>query len=1101
METSETVQLLLSEETEAAERQSKTVGQSLTVMRSPTGKRRFDRQKQKENKTEKTHTNTPVTHKSSVGDGTGEKTHAPWYLCAAFFLPLILMYLIYIGMEVFPFGKNSVLVLDLNGQYVYYFEYFREIIHGGASLLYSWTRALGGEFLGIFAYYLCSPFTLLVALFPKTMMTEALLILIIAKVGACGACMAFYLKNSRKVSSYTAILFGTMYALCAYGVVQAMNTMWIDAMYLLPIVLYGFERMMHGGNPIRYCLPLFVLLMTNYYIGFMTCIFLVLYFFYYFFSQKELTFAGFMRAGMKFALYSILAAAIAAILLIPAYYGLTFGKTTFQNTNYDFMQRFDFLDFLTKFLPASYDTVRPEGLPFVYSGLLTVLFAPLFFIAPGIRNREKVWSGILVVLLVMSMNASTVDIFWHGMSKPNWLNYRYSFMLCFFLITLAAQAYERFEAMQQSKCAEQKNTPLMQNRIAYKSLLVVAIVLFALICVIQKEDYEYINDLNCIWVSLAFLGGYLICLHPISAGTSGAAKTAGKAFLMTICAGELFVAGLSDLVSLDRDVVFSNRQPYADFMARFRPAVTEILDNDDDLYRMEKTVHRKVNDNMALGIRGISHSTSDLNAAVIRCLGEFGYASRSHWSKYLGGTPVSDALIGIRYIIAEESVSALYEEQAALEENELFVYKNPFALGIVNAVSEDLYEYDPEDETTPFKRLNDIVTRMLGADKTVALFKPISIDNTDYTNCDYGFTTGHKKYTPINENRTASLHYTVTVPTDDQVYIYFPSTWAREVDLKLNGEDFGTYFGNETRRIVSLGTFSAGEEITLDMELTEEDLYIGTGVDYFYYLDEDLYREIMPQLQAYAMEVTSWDDTHIRGTVTTDADHSLIYTSIPYDEGWKVTIDGEEMEISEVCGALLAVDASMLPIGEHTIAFRYMPDCYVLGFFITIGGIVLLVLCLVIRYLWKRLIMRSAVMATESAAPLVPDLDVLALADKDGDTECIPLSLLLDEMEKPEYKESTAAEKEDRNETPKPKTGLAEEIVQTKGTSSGDDITAADAEAVLRDLFPKEDTDTVAEGETREAEIAEHAVSAIEETTINTENTQTKSDCTQKTNR
>ena len=103
-----------------------------------------------------------TTAESAAGTGTDNRKQkrtkttdpvggAPWYLFAAFFMPLVLMYLIYIGMEVFPFGKNSVLVLDLNGQYVYYFEYFREIIHGDASLLYSWTRSLGGEFLGIFA--------------------------------------------------------------------------------------------------------------------------------------------------------------------------------------------------------------------------------------------------------------------------------------------------------------------------------------------------------------------------------------------------------------------------------------------------------------------------------------------------------------------------------------------------------------------------------------------------------------------------------------------------------------------------------------------------------------------------------------------------------------------------------------------------------------------------------------------------------------------------------------------------------------------------------------------------------------------------------------
>jgi len=1005
---------------------------------------------------------------AETGKQTAEKpsapiTGAPWYLAAAFFVPLVLMYLIYIGMEVFPFGKNSVLVLDLNGQYVYYFEYFREIIHGDASLLYSWTRSLGGEFLGIFSYYLCSPFTLIVALLPKTMMTESLLLLILAKVGMCGTTMAYYLKKSRGVTSFTAVLFGTMYALCAYGVIQAMNTMWIDAMYLLPIVLLGLERLIGGKNPALYCIALAILMLTNYYIGFMVCIFAVLYFFYYYFSQNDLRFSGFVRAGLRFALYSLIAAAIAAILLIPAYYGLTFGKTTFQNTNYDFMQRFDFLDFLTKFLPASYDTVRPEGLPVVYSGLLTVLFAPLFFIAPGISNREKVWSGLMCVVLVMSMNASTVDIFWHGLSKPNWLNYRYSFMLCFFLIMMAAQAYQRFEYVLTETLAEAKHgdgAPLPGTRIAYKSLLVVGLALFAMIVMIQKEDYEYIDDLNCIWVSLAFLGGYLIALHPISCGR---AKDVGRAFLMAICAGELFVAGLSDLVALDRDVVFSNRQPYADFMARFRPAVEDVLEQDDGLYRMEKTVHRKVNDNMALGIRGISHSTSDLNAAVIKYLGELGYASRSHWSKYLGGTPVSDALIGIKYLIAEEEVSSLYDEVAAYED--LFVYENPYTMGIVNTVNSDLFDYDPEEDTTPFRRLNDLVTFMLGEEETVDLFCPIDIEETNYNNCDYGFTTGHRKYSPENENKTASLTYTVKIPTDDEVYIYFPSDWAREVDLTLNGEDFGTYFGNETRRIVSLGEFLPGELITLQMTLTEEDLYIGTGVDYFYYLDEALYAEIMPRLNAYAMEITDWDNTRIEGVVMTDADHDLIYTSIPYDEGWNVTVDGDPVEITTVCGALLAIDASALPEGAHTVVFTYMPKCYVIAFAISMGGILLLALCLGIRFMVIRLKERTFAMKYESVAPGAPGSPD---ASADGDTACIPLAELLAEVEAEraaaaDAERASGTESDTVTDETDPSAGEAE---SEKVLPPTPELTPEEAAAVLRDLFPEEVTEVSDETET-----------------------------------
>ena len=66
------------------------------------------------------------------------------HLVAAFFIPILVMWTVYALFSVFPFGENSLLVLDLNGQYVYYFERMRDAILGGDGLLYSWTRALGG---------------------------------------------------------------------------------------------------------------------------------------------------------------------------------------------------------------------------------------------------------------------------------------------------------------------------------------------------------------------------------------------------------------------------------------------------------------------------------------------------------------------------------------------------------------------------------------------------------------------------------------------------------------------------------------------------------------------------------------------------------------------------------------------------------------------------------------------------------------------------------------------------------------------------------------------------------------------------------------------
>ena len=89
------------------------------------------------------------------------------HLWLCFGIPVVIMYLIYLVMEIHPFGNGSVLVLDLNAQYVYFYEALRDFVWGDNSLLYSFSRQLGGEFMGLYAYYLASPFSYIVALFPE----------------------------------------------------------------------------------------------------------------------------------------------------------------------------------------------------------------------------------------------------------------------------------------------------------------------------------------------------------------------------------------------------------------------------------------------------------------------------------------------------------------------------------------------------------------------------------------------------------------------------------------------------------------------------------------------------------------------------------------------------------------------------------------------------------------------------------------------------------------------------------------------------------------------------------------------------------------------
>ncbi len=848
---------------------------------------------------------------------------------AAFIVPLGLMWLIYIAMEVWPFGQNSVLVLDLNGQYVYFFEELRAKLLGGGSLLYSWSRSLGGEFLGIFAYYIASPFSFLTVLFPKSMMTEALLAIILLKVGSCGFSMAVYLSKTHPGPRINTVLFSTMYAVCSYAVVQAHNTMWIDEMIFLPFMVLGIEQLIVRRRFILFTASLAFGAMTNFYIGYMMCIFAVFYFFYYYFAHNS-DFENnlfeekghFIKSAARAVFFGLVAVAIAMAVLYPAYVSLSFGKTEFSDPNYAFAQKFDFLDMFAKLLPGSYDTVRPEGLPFIYSGTLTLILLPVYFISPQIKPREKIFGGLLIVLLVLSFNGTTADMVWHGFQKPNWLNYRYSFMFCFFILVLAYKAFRYLPGTD------------------YKRIAGVCALIGILIFTVQKQGYEWMNDLTCIWLSLACVGVYIIVLHPVSKGYM---KSNAALILMIVVCLELFISGLLDEIALDEDVVYSSRTSYQSYMEKLQPAVDFIreydLENDHDLfYRMEKTSHRKTNDPMALGFYGISNSTSTLNASVIDFLNKLGYSSKSHWTKYLGGSPVADSVLGIKYVVlTEEYDNLLYEPVYEDDENLLYGYYNPYALSLGYGVSGDVAGLDPENYKSPFEYTNALITAMLGREDDVELFRKLRIEDLIYENVEVTFTTGHKKYTPTSDAKTGQLVFKFTAEGDgDEVFCYFPSEYKREVSLRLNGKDVGTFFANETYRIVSLGMQEKGTEMSLVMTLNEDSLYLASGADYFYYLDTALFREVMPLLDQAELKINDFRDTRITGDITVPEGMTTLFTTIPYDEGWQVSVDGVRTETVKTLGSLLSVE---LTEGSHEIVLKYLPECFTRGLMISAAGL------------------------------------------------------------------------------------------------------------------------------------------------------------------
>ncbi|MCD7776449.1 MAG: YfhO family protein, partial [Firmicutes bacterium] len=885
------------------------------------------------------------------------------------------------------FGEESVLVLDLNGQYVYFFEELRDIVLGDGSFLYSFGRALGGEFMGIYAYYLASPFSFIVCLFPKENITEALLVMFLLKTGLCGLTFGIYAhyKTAKgELNRVAVVMFSTFYALTAYAVVQQHNTMWIDNLIMLPLIVLGIERLIKYKRFRLFVVTLTWALMSNFYIGMMMCIFVFFYFFlsYLTIPRDELNPMGenrhFLKSLLRIAGCAVLVLSMSSVILFSASYALSFGKTTFSNPSADFESKFDLLELISKLFIGSYDTVRPAGLPFVYCGTLVLILLPIFFIIKQIPFREKVSAGITVIFFVFSFSSSTIDLIWHGGQKPNWLNYRYSFILCFFMVFFAYRAFQYIRTVD------------IKYIIADVAFWVIMLVILQSI-----DDYDWIDDYGTVWLSLAFFAVYLIFLrmhiHMDSVKSTSIA-------LAAITVLECFVGGLLNLTSLDSDVVYSSRTSYRSFIDRVQPIVDMVQDNDTSFYRMDKTVHRKTNDPMALGYYGLSNSTSTLNSKTIEFLNYLGLSSKSHWSKYLGGTPVLDMLLDMKYVIIEDGdeISSLYnlvyEYEPEGNYDTLYAYENPYFLSLAFGVSDDLLDYVLENDDSPFERMNNIVSAMTGLDDEI--YVPITIDDTSYTNASLTFTSNHRVYTSTSDDVKGRVTYTFTAAEDGNIYCYFPSDYARECDLYVNGSKFSTYFGNETCRVIDLGYYTAGEEVEVSLRMTDNTkLYIMSEVTYFYYIDEDALDAAYTELSASLFEIEEYTEDSFTGTITVAEGDELIYTSIPYDEGWVITIDGNEVKPVSATGEYSTSDnifeylfsfveslfssvfQSMLDdeetaaatknmsyytlnfyceAGTHTITLSYEPECISYGSVISLVGLFAFAAVCVIDYICRR---------------------------------------------------------------------------------------------------------------------------------------------------
>jgi len=413
---------------------------------------------------------------------------------------------------------------------------------------------------------------------------------------------------------------------------------------------------------------------------------------------------------------------------------------------------------------------------------------------------------------------------------------------------------------------------------------------------------------------------------------------------------EIFCSSLTCVVQFDDDVAYSSYNGYNDFIQNLRPVVEQVKENDPGFYRMEKLTHRKYNDNMALGIRGLSNSTSTLNSETIQFLNRMGYTARSHLSQYKGGTPVNDSLLGIKYLIDQRTSEKLaHTYELAFSDERYSVYQNPYALSIAYGVDDLVEKFNISRYDTYFDRLNAMVSYMLGDKSYPDIFLPVSDFETQLSSgCLQKKSGVQVTYSKETEDSTAIVTYTFIAPQSAEYYFYTPSRSPSETELSVNGFSLGSYLGKDSNHIMSVGWFEENEEIAISMELKNETFSVYSYYDYLWYMDAETFQTAFTALKnnpQFLVDSEQSSEDHLIGTIQTAKKDQMIQTTIPYDEGWKIYVDGVQVETVQTMEALIAFDIEQS--GEHTLEMKYIPNAYSVGWKLSIGGSALfLLLCL-----------------------------------------------------------------------------------------------------------------------------------------------------------
>ena len=868
------------------------------------------------------------------------------YLALAFTIPFGGMLFVMLISQYEPFGKYAILYSDMYHQYFPFFVAFREALLSGESLLWSWSVGLGMDYLGLIAYYLASPLNLLSVLMPEGILLECFSMLLPIRLGLAGLFFALFLKGLFGRDDISIAVFGGFYGLCSWAMGYLWNIMWLDTFALLPLVMLGTVKLLREKKFILYTVSLFLAVFSNYYVGFFVCIFVFLSFFIYEFCRWQ-GFRRFFGDLFRIAVFSVLAIGMTAILELPAFAAL---QTTQSSVN-SFPEGFkmniakentwkglvDALRQVTGNMAGGISPTFKEGLPNVYTGVTTLMLAILFLLNREVKLRDKLCAVGLLIFFMLSFILRQLDYIWHGFHFTNMIPYRFSFLYSFVMLYMAYRAW------------------LLRGK--YQIWQVAAAALFSVSVIACSNTFRDLSlfegdDIGKSWLFVLFNGGILLGVvgafcyglkvkaTPNDAEESVARRItrenrqrrANMSMILTaVMAAELILNLVNFGINFSGTSVsqYPRGTEYAASMIRY------MHEREDDtlFYRAETTHSQTLNDGALNGYNGVSTFTSSANVKVTEFMRMMGYGAKNTYNRYCyeEASPVPNLFLNLKYMIernGDDRSSSYFKERHRY--GDVALLQNNYYLPLGFLAEAALADVEFTGDYNGFRFQNVLMSAATGLEEDLWRILPgeelaISAEDVTVTNQT---AAGHCSYKDALKGGTITYTYQVTSDGFFCVELDFPK--RNNVAIWKNGE----LVYNETMtlaQMMAVGDVQVGDVVQIKATCKNANesgtLDISAAI-----LNRGRFEACYDVLSASQLELTEFSTTRVSGTINCDRD-GLLYTSIPQNGNWFVTVDGEEAEVVLTGDVMVGV---MLTEGQHEVEFRYRNAAFSWGWKISL---------------------------------------------------------------------------------------------------------------------------------------------------------------------